>query len=190
MYMAAADSSISAVQFLPIALSAIKFGADKLRHLAADVLIQKVASNLYSPTTEFQQELTALESKRDVREYVACLISIGELFLAEGEERDRQLAKNVLWLQQRDASDPVLGLPYCVDVNGQPWCDIADKWEELITNDDTSAALLGNAAEFFLLKSPRRAKELFVKCGKLQPNASWEVRIAEADTFIAGDEGG
>jgi len=183
------NHNVTTAQLLPLAAQAIEAGIGKVHTAATILLIHKMITDSEINYSALQQQIMELNIEATTQRYLTSLARIAELFPAVGEERDQEVGRIVCCLIDRDSNDPILASPYCTDVNGESWAEVAAKWEQVMLGDPRDLKVLSNAGYFFLIRQPERAKVLFETCAQIDPeNDEWNVRIAEAVKFLEPED--
>jgi hypothetical protein len=182
----AADRSIGADVFLPVAEAALTSDDPRCRAIAPQKFILKVMR----ADPRSWGDLRIFFSKDEIQEtpervYLFKLAQLGLLFVDRTvSDRDAKCARLVHWLIRNDPTDSILQYPYCHDFNGPPYDAVGIEWLKVLAKRPADVPIITNVAGFFLSSYPEQAKSLFERCHILEPdNPEWAERIKEANNL-------
>lgn len=137
------------------------------------------------------EQIPWLEMQRDSEglELAARTVLLGRYFLSKEKAIRAARATHIYWIIEHRPGSNVAGSPDAVLFKLQEpaaYKPAKELWLKQCEANQTSAAVLGNAARFFLLNEPETAETLFLQAQRIEPdNPEWHELLAQLYSLSA-----
>lgn len=159
--------------------------------LAASILLGAgagEAGDKNAETARLEAQVAAAPEDLDLRDQL-----LGHYFLEYSPEDRAARARHALWVIDHHPEAELAGSPYASFIrHSEPklYEQARDLWLAHVGRDGVDAAILGNAARFFVLDERDRSEELLKRAAALEPkNPEWKQRLAELYMLNAQRDG-
>jgi hypothetical protein len=185
LFKAAADSNISAQQFIAIVKDVLSGTDEWKKGFALEAFVLKATVLNAQQLLEVEHLLS--DERQSEAEYLSRCARIGYMFANESQpNREHELATDIRWLVANRPYSTLLSSPFCLSCDGDEYVTVYKEWLNAVSRYSHDVRVLSNAAEFMFARSYEEAESLFLRCVSLEPHEeSWQQRLDELREFHA-----
>jgi hypothetical protein len=138
-----------------------------------------------------EEQVVWLEMQRDTadRALAARTVLLGKYFLGKKKAVRAARATHIYWIIEHHPDFKVAGSPDAALFKFQEpvaYKPAKELWLQQCEANQSNAAVLGNAARFFLLNEPEIAEKLFLQAQRIEPdNPQWHELLAQLHSLSA-----
>lgn len=170
------------------ALPLLTLALDDRHHdvrLHAEIACERIGRDLSSMQAVWLEG----EVRGERHHLAACMMLLAGYSTSRQPELRAKRAAHICWLIEHHPHRRIAGIPDALLLNRdepQWYEDAREQWIKTVGDSKSNAAVLGNAARFFMLNEPERAARLLVDSQTLEPeNTEWHELLAQLHTLSA-----